>query len=186
MSRESAVEQLRASFEKRKYPPAPPLPDQKWASVQGFKTFFNIHSWAVSGALFADPDGYDQIHPVDLNDAELGAATRVALAASRMIRPGHPDYHALLAYFNREQSKVIEDRLKARAGVKTLKSLYSGAGNVSIQLMDGVLTLSPWRYAGNGIWEGIKGKETASPSTTMTDTDLGAAIRTALEVSKLA
>lgn len=150
----------------------------------GFRTFTNIHSWAVYGAGFSDPDGYDQFHPKGMTDAELGAAVREGLMASRFIGPDHTDRERILNFWNKEQIKASENRLKAQAGVKTLKALYSGAGYVALRLMTGIITVTPLKHAGSGAWESIPGNEPVTLNETVSGTSLGVEIRRALETSR--
>lgn len=170
-----------------KQPFNPPPPDErKEASVVAFRTFYRVHSWAVYGASLLDPDGIDADHPADLTDAELGAAAREALLASRFIGPDHPDWDRVDAFWNRENSRRLEERLKARAGVKTSAALYRGAAEVALTLKDGVISLDPAKYEGRGGFGGIKNVEPTRLSVNVSDEDLGAAIRAAIEVSRAA
>ena len=168
---------------KKPFNPPPPA-ERKEASVVAFRTFYRVHSWAVYGASLLDPDGIDADHPADLSDVELGAAAREALLASRFIGPDHPDWDRVDAFWNRENSRRLEERLKARAGVKTSAALYSGAAEVALTLKDGVISLEPWKYEGRGGFGGIKGVEPTVLPEAIFDEELGAAIRAAVEVSR--
>ena len=166
----------------RKLPPPPPM--RKEATVIAFRKFTWIHSWAVYGAGLLDPDGYDRLHPANLDDAALGAASREALLASRYIAPDHPDWDRVDAYWNLEEDDKLRERLRAAAGVKTNSALYKGAGNVSLELRDGVITVEPLKYAGRGGFEGIRDLEPTKLPEAISDEALGAAIRAAIEISR--
>jgi hypothetical protein len=168
---------------KKPFDPPPPK-ECKEASVTAFRAFIWIHSWAVYRASMLDPDGVDADYPPDLGDAELGAAARKALLASRFIPPDHPDWDRVGAYSTREKDRELSERFKARAGVKTEAALYKGAANVSLTLQDGVMSVEPLRYEGRGGFGGIKGVEPTELSETISNAELGAAIRAAIEVSR--
>ncbi|WP_163045083.1 contact-dependent growth inhibition system immunity protein [Aurantimonas aggregata] len=163
---------------------APPPPVRKESTILAFRRFAWIHSWAVYRAALLDPDGYDRIHPADLDDAALGAASREALLASRYIAPDHPDWDRVDAYWNLENGDKLRERLRAAAGVKTNSALYKGAGNVSLGLRDGIIAVEPLKYAGRGGFEEIRDLEPTKLPETISDEALGAAIRAAIEISR--
>ncbi|XWN32882.1 MAG: contact-dependent growth inhibition system immunity protein [Devosia sp.] len=154
--------------------------------MTAFRAFYQITSWAVYGACLLDPDGIDMDHPADLSDTELGATAREALLASRFIGPEHPDWDRVDEYSKQLDGKELENKLKARAGVKTTKALYNGAGDVSLRLKDGTISLIPMRYEGRGGFGGIKGLAPTELAENVSDEALGAAIRAAIEVSRAA
>jgi hypothetical protein len=166
----------------RKIPPPPPV--RKEAEVTAYRKFYRIHSWAVYGAGSLDPDGYDQIHPADLDDTALGAAAREAPLASRFIAPDHPDWDRVGAYWNLEKGDKLEEQLRAAAGVKTNTALYKGAGNVHLDLRGGTIAIDPMKYAGRGGFDGIRGLEPTKLPADISDEALGAAIRAAIEISR--
>lgn len=154
--------------------------------MTAFRAFIWINSFAVAGALLLDPDGLDADYPPDIGDAELGASVRGALLASRFIGPDHPDWDRVGAYYTREKDRELSERFLARAGVKTEATLYKGAANVALTLEYGVIYLKPLRYEGRGGFGGIKGVEPTELPETVSDVDLGAAIRAGIEVSRAA
>ena len=163
---------------------SPPPPVRKEADVTAYRKFTWIHSWAVYGDSLLDPDGYDRLHPADIDDAALGAASREALLASRYIAPDHPDWDRVDAFWNLEDGDKLEERLRAAAGVKTNSALYRGAGNVSLELSNGIIALRPLKYAGRGGFEGIRDLEPTKLPESISDEALGAAIRAAIEISR--
>lgn len=162
----------------------PPPEKRKEACVTAFKKFYRIHSWAVYGASKLDPDGIDADHPPDLDDVGLGAAAREALLASRFIGPDHPDWDRVRAFWTRENSERLLERFKARAGVKTHGALYSGVGEVSLTLKDGIITLRPMKYEGRGGFSSIRGAEPTELPDSVSDEELGATIRRLIEISR--
>lgn len=164
--------------------PLPPPPIRKEAAIVAFRKFHRIHSWAVYGAGLLDPDGYDRLHSADLDNRALGAASREALLASRYIAPDHPDWDRVDAYWNLENGDKLRERLRAAAGVKTNSALYKGAGNVALELRDGIIAVRPLKYAGRGGFEGIRDLEPTKLPETISDEALGAAIRAAIEISR--
>jgi CDI immunity protein len=176
MSIENALKTMRP----RKLKPAPPPPERKEASVDAFRQFTWIFSQAVYGAAVGDPKGDNRFHPAEMSDEELGRAAREALMASRFITPDHPEWTALMRFPTKEEGQALQERLKARAGVKTLKALYSGARSVSLELRNGAITIHPSRYRGSGHWEGVPGAEPIKVPQSVSDAELGAAIREGL------
>ena len=162
----------------------PPPKERKAATVVAFRAFYWIHSWAVYRASLLDPDGIDADYPPDLGDSELGVAAREALLASRFIGPDHPDWDRVGAYYTREKDRELSKRFLTRAGVKTEATLYKGAANVALTLRDGTISLEPWKYEGRGGFGGIKGVEPTVLPEAISDEELGAAIRAAVEVSR--
>ncbi|MDQ0315502.1 contact-dependent growth inhibition system immunity protein [Amorphus orientalis] len=166
-------------------PVNPPLRrEYKAAAITAFKKFYRIHSWAVWGAHMLDPDGIDADHPPDLDDSSLGAAAREALLASRFIGPDHPDRERIDAYWKNLSNKELLDRFKARAGVKTHSALYTGVGEVRLILEDGIISLRPLRYEGRGGFGHLRGAKTVELPETVSDEELGAAIRHLVDVSR--
>lgn len=162
----------------------PPPKERKEADVVAFRKFYRIHSWAVYRASKLDPDGIDADHPPDLDDVQLGAAAHEALLANRFIGPDHQDWDRVRAFLNREELRVLEERLRARAGVKTNGALYSGVGNVSLTLKDGMISLMPWKYEGQGGFGPIRGAEPVELPETVSDEELGATIRRLIGISR--
>jgi len=185
MRREELIERLRRNREldARGVAPPPP-PERKEALVQEFRAFTEIVSQAVYRNAFPDPKGYDRIHAPAMADAELARETREALDASRFIPPEHPEWQSLIRTLTKEEEREWHARHKALAGVRSIKALYEGAGSVSVELEDGHIRLTPWRYRARGHWEGIPGIEATILPESVSDEELGAAINAALEVSR--
>jgi CDI immunity protein len=179
MSIEKAVKSMRP----RKLKPAPPPPERKQATIYAFRRFTWILSHAVYGAAYGDPKGYDRFLPAEMSDEALGRAARAALSASRFITPDHPEWAELMRFPTKEEDKAEDDRLKAQAGVKTIKALYSGAASVRLRLQNGVIKINASRYRGSGHWEGIPGAEPVELPQLVSDAELGAAIREGLAIS---
>ncbi len=159
------------------------LKPSKEAGITRFRDFYDLHSYAVSGMTLLDPDGYREFLSIGMSDAELGAAARTALAASRFLELNDPKWDRVMAYWNLEQAKKNEDVLRARAGVKTRKALYKGAGRVFLIQENGRVTIEAYRYGGGEDWFPIKGHAPVILSETVSDEDLGAVIRRELDIS---
>lgn len=162
----------------------PPPEHRKEASVTAFKQFYRIHSWAVYGACLLDPDGIDADHAPDLDDAELGAAAREALLASRFIGPDHPDWDRVDAFWKNLPDRELLDRFMTRAGVKTHGALYSGVGEVGLTLKNGVISLRPMKYEGRGGFTSLRRVEPTDLPESVSDEDMGAEIRRLVEISR--
>ena len=121
-----------------------------------------------------------------MNAHDIGREARKALLASRFITPDHPEWDAVMRFPTKEEFKAWEEADKARAGVKTLKALFNGAGNVSLRLQDGQIEIKPTRYRGRGHWEGIRGHEDTVLPEDVSDEALGKAVLKALDISKSA
>ena len=170
-----------AERKKRSKPPK----ESKNAQVTAYRKFTQINSQAVYGAAYGDPKGYEEYFPPEMSAQDIGREARKALLASRFITPDHPEWDAVMRFPTKEEIKDSEEADKARAGVKTLKALFNGAGNVSLRLQDAQIEIKPWRYRARGHWEGIRGHEdedTVLPEN-VSDKELGEAIKTALDIS---
>lgn len=86
----------------------------------------------------------------------------------------------------KEEIKALDEAEKARAGVKTLKALYNGAGSVTLTLQDAKIMIKPWRYRGRSSWEGIRGHEDTVLPEDVSDEVFGKAILNALDISRSA
>jgi len=188
MSRKKAVRQLRAIFameklKQRDLAPTRVLKPSKEAGITRVRDFYDIHSYAVSGMTLLDPDGYRELLSIGMSDAELGTAAHTALAASRFLELNDPEWDRVKAHWNLEQAKKDEERLKARAGVKTRKALYKGAGRVILIQEDGQISIRPSRYGGGEDWYPVQAHEPANLPENVTDEELGAVIRRELDIS---
>ncbi len=103
---------------------------------------------------------------------------------SRIIATDHPEWDDVMRYPTPEEIKALEDADKARAGVKTLKALFNGAGHVSLRSQDGQIEIKPWRYRGRGHWEGIRGHDDTILPEDVPDDVFGKAILDALDISR--
>ena len=110
-----------------------------------------------------------------------------ALAASRWITPRRPE-RALIddGAAIRALYETRRDWIKQQAGVKTNKAFCSGGASISLELQNGIISLSPSRNEGNGNWSGLGDDIRISLLETTADAELGAAIRVGLEVSQQA
>jgi len=171
------------SLPRRKLPRTAPPEPSKSADIEVFRQFTSIASQATYGAAYPDPKGVEYILPNDISDRELGEKARAALAASRFLTPDHPEFNEVMRFPTKEEEKAYDARLLEAAGVKTLKTLYSGAKNVSLWLQDGVISITSLKYRYAGAWEGIRGLEPITVPETVDDAALGEAIRAALATS---
>lgn len=163
---------------------ATPFKEKKKASVTAYRQLIDIASKAVYSVGIYDPKGYNQFHPAEMSAFDLGKEAHMALQASRFITDGHPDWHWYLNYPENNESQELEDLLKAQAGVKTRKALFNGAGYVALTLQDGEIKVMPWRYRGQGHWEGIRGLQATVLPQAASNAEFGAAIHTAIAVSR--
>ena len=159
------------------------VPLFKEADVTWFRFFIWVEPRAVLNAgSKPDPDATQHFLPPDAEDVALGAAAHDALRQSRWIGLDHPDFWRVM------QRKWTEDEyygpLLKRAGITTRRTLYRGARHVSMMLRDGIITLSAMDYDGPGAWEGIKSRPDTELPDSISDADLGAAIRVELAKSR--
>lgn len=166
----------------KRFPTPPPPKERREASIDAFRQFTRIVSYAVSSMGCSDPEGYDEVLPSDADDLTLARHARAALAASRFVLPDHPDYDGLIGLPTQEID-ILEARDFAEAGVKTRQTLYRDAGSVSLMLQDGDIEVAPHRYLRGGAWEGIRGARTVLAAG-VSDEELCAAILDALATSR--
>lgn len=171
-----------AEWKKRSKPPK----EYKSAGVTSYRKFVEISSQATYGFGYPDPKGYKRHFAPDMTALDLGREARAALMASRFITPEHPEWDDVIRIPIKEEFKAWEEANKARAGVKTLKALFNGAGHVSLRQQDGQIEIKPWRYRGRGHWEGIRGHEDTVLPEDVSDEAFGKAILDALDVSRAA
>jgi len=164
--------------------PVLPPPMRKTAMIEAFRAFTKIYRQAVYGTSYPDPKDSERILPSHMDDLTLGREARAALDASRFIGPDHPEWNDMLDGFNDEAVKAADARDMARAGVRSLKALFSGASCADLELRDGLIEIRAWRYAGRGGWEGTPGLKPTTLPESVSDEELGAAINAALEVSR--
>lgn len=183
LTHDEFADKLRAEMAAYDSPPPNPA---KWATIGGFRQFTRVNSHAVYGVVYGDPrQGFEAFLGPDLPDAELGAVARQALAASRFITPDDPDWE-MLSFGTRESLRADDAALKRRAGVKTLKALYEGAGSVALKQEDGMIEVIPDRYRGNSCWDAVPGHVNSRLPEGVSDNDLGAAINAAMTISRAA
>ena len=170
--------------ERRKH--SKPAKLYKSAQVTAYRQFTQINSQAVYRGGCHDPKGYEDYFPPEMNAHDIGREARKALLASRFITPDHPEWDGVMRFPTKDEFKAWEEADKARAGVKTLKALFNGAGQVSLRLQDGQIEIKPWRYRGRGHWEGIREHEDTVMPEAESDAALGKAILDALDISRSA
>ncbi len=179
MSMEKALKSFRPSV----LPRTPPAKPSKSADVMAFRQFINVASRATYGASYFDPKGVDFFLPPDISDDELGEKAHAALAASRFLRPDHPEFDEVMRFLSKDEQRAYDDTLLDAAGVKTLKTLYKGSQSVTLTLEDCVITIKSWKYRYAGHWEGIRGLEPITVPESVGDAAFGQAIRAALAKS---
>lgn len=179
-----AMMRERRAEERRNRPPRVILP-QKHAEVSVYRQFLHIESVVHVGALLSDPEGYSDYLDPNVDHAILGASTRAALNASRMIDPKEPLADEI-AVTNLERFDTLEAEMMARAGVKTFRTFYRDWGIASVQSMEGQITLVAREPISRGGWNGIRGHEGITLPEDASDTEIGAAVRTELAISRAA
>jgi hypothetical protein len=185
MSFEKALAQMKAqNARKPKPPPSPPPARRSVATVEALRHFTHIFSQAVYRAAVGDPRGYAAFLDPEPAREDLGRALHDALAASRFITPDHPDWDTVMRPPTEDEIRAQEDDLKRRAGIKTRKALYNGAGLVSVTMRDGAIELRPLLHLGRGAWEGIKGHEPVRLPESVSNAELGEAVAAAIEISR--
>jgi CDI immunity protein len=177
----TAKRQAAAAEQRKKVKPPP---ERKEAGVTAYRKFTEISSNAVYRSAHPDPKGYKQYFAPEMTALDLGREARAALMASRFITPDHPEWDAVMRIPTDVQFKAWQEEDKARAGVKTLKALFNGAGFVSFRLQEGQIKIVPWHHRSQGHWEGVRGVEATVLPEDVTDEAFGAAILAALEVSR--
>ena len=163
-----------------------PPKESKAALVTAYRKFTKIVSQAVYRSGCRDPKGNENCFPSDMNAFDIGREARTALLASRFIAPAHPEWDEVMRFPTADEIKAAQEDNKARAGVKTLKALFNGAGNVSLRLQEGQIEITPWRYRGSGHWEGIRGHEDTVLPEDVSDEAFGKAVMDALDISRSA
>ncbi len=74
--------------------------------------------------------------------------------------------------------------MKKRAGVRSIKALFRGAGNVDLIWTRGTIELEPHRHLGGERWALFENRETIKFSETVSEEELGTALISELEVSR--
>lgn len=186
MSFEKALAQMKAQNARKPKPPPPSPPaESRAATVEAFRQFTHVFSQAVYRAAYGDPKGYAAFLAAEPAHDDLGRAVHDALAASRFITPGHPEWEAIMQMPTEGEIKAREEDLKLRAGVKTVRALYTGFGGVAVTLRDGQIELHALRHLGRGAGEGIRGHEPVLLPESVSDTDLGEAVAEAIRISRM-
>jgi len=185
LNTEEWIAKRRAEAAERKKRAKPPKESKK-AIINAHRAFTNIVSFAVYRSGCPDPKGYNEYLAPNMNAQDIGREARAALMASRFIAPDHPEWESVMRFPTKEELKALDEADKARAGVKTLKALYNGAGSVTLTLQDAKIRLKPWRYRGRSSWEGIRGHEDAVLPEDVSDETFGKAILNALDISRSA
>ena len=180
------IAMMNAEHERRlRENPRPPLPLQKHAKIAIFRQFIQVRSMVHTGVISGDPDGYLRYLDPEADDVTLGASTWEALNASRMIDPKDPLADEIVAT-GPQRFDALEAQMMARAGVKTFRTFYRDWGVVSVQLMDGQVTIVGHEPISRGGWNGLRGHQGITLPEEAPDADLGAAIRAELAISRAA
>ncbi|NKB26827.1 MAG: DUF1436 family protein [Rhodobacteraceae bacterium] len=185
LTTEEWIAKRRAEAAERKKRAKPPKVS-KDAIINAHRAFTNIVSFAVYRRGCPDPKGNNEYLAPNMNAEDIGREARAALMASRFITPDHPEWDSIMRWPTPEEIKALNEADKARAGVKTLKALYNGAGSVTLTLKDANIRLKPWRYRGRSSWEGIRGHEDTVLPEDVSDEAFGKAILDALDISRAA
>ncbi|MCP1200869.1 contact-dependent growth inhibition system immunity protein [Notoacmeibacter sp. MSK16QG-6] len=163
----------------------PRSPTRREANVVQFRRFYRIYSCLVWGASIYDPDGYEQFPTIDIDDEKLGNAVREALAASRASLDDEL-WDRAYDYRRTGEFKKTDRTMLELAGVKSLRTLYRGAASVSVWHDQNSITILAWKNKGVESWGPVRNYERLELPDTITDAELGAAVREHLAISKSA
>ncbi len=161
-----------------------PVPFHRMAYLYAYRQVIHVGSQAVYSAAVSDPKGVEFFVVPDTPDEDLGAKVRAALAASRFIAPGHPEWKSVMRFPTDEESREFNRRVLAAAGVRTLKALRTGGRRVSLTLQDGVISIKPSEQRKQGNWGPLDPSLTVTVAEATPDKDLGQAVREGLARSR--
>ena len=151
-----------------------------YASVCKNQDFILVVTYSGRGIIARDPDGFQTILPLDVSDEELGQATLLALAKSRILDVGE-----IGSFMNRDNVKKRYDAwvadLITKYNYKTKRVLLKNMMQCTVEIRDGRLTISPSWHEKLEAWsgEGISDNDKVVLSVNSTTEEIGAGVRLA-------
>lgn len=131
---------------------------QEWFYAVAYQNqdFINIETHSGYRRKAADPDGVQILLPPDASNEDLGKATLAALSKSRII-----DISEIGTFFDldntmKNYNNWVAD-LMNKYGYKTKRALFKNMMSCSIEIRNGVLTLSPTHHEKLEAWGRVKG-----------------------------
>ena len=155
---------------------------QKWfcATVYKNQDFIHVGTYSGYSSIAIDPDGIQTILPLDVSDEELGQVTLLALSKSRVI-----DVSEIGTFFNIDNIKKRYDTwvadLMAKYNYKTKRALFKNMMQCSVEISDGILTISPSCHEKLEGWgdKGLTKDDDVVLSVNSTTEEIGAGMRLA-------
>ena len=150
------------------------------ASVCKNQDFILVVTYSGRGIIARDPDGIQTIFPLDVSDEELGQATLLALAKSRIL-----DDIEIWPFMDRDNVKKRYDTwvadLMNKYNYKTRRTLFKNMMQCSVEISDERLTISPSWHEKLEAWsgEGISDNDKVVLSVNSTTEEIGAGLRLA-------
>ena len=117
---------------------------QEWFYAEAYENqdFINISTFSYCGIRARDPDGENLLLSKNASNEELGQAALLALSKSRKIAQSE-----IATFFDRDNVNQRYNNwvanLMDKYGYKTKRALFKKMMQCSIEIRDGVLTISP-------------------------------------------
>ena len=117
---------------------------QEWFYAEAYENqdFINISTFSYCGIRTRDPDGENLLLSKNASNEELGQAALLALSKSRKIEQSE-----IATFFDRDNVNQRYNNwvanLMDKYGYKTKRALFKKMMQCSIEIRDGVLTISP-------------------------------------------
>ena len=150
------------------------------AHVYKNQGFIEVKTFSGYRMTTSDPDGIQKLLPLEVSDEELGQVTLLALSKSRVI-----DVSEIETFFNIDNIKKRYDAwvadLMAKYNYKTKRALFKNMMQCSVEISDGILTISPSWHEKLEAWsgEGISDDDKVVLSVNSTTEEIGAGLRLA-------
>ncbi|MCE5268920.1 MAG: CdiI family contact-dependent growth inhibition immunity protein [Planctomycetaceae bacterium] len=128
-----------------------------WCEAKSNGDFIVVDTYSGYAGSVQDPQGMQHLLPPHVDDEELGTAVLDCLAHSRFLPP---DRHRqeLLSLFDcnllSERYSEWVNRLMARYGYKTKRSLFRNMRHCCIERQAGAITIRPSRHEKLEGWSG--------------------------------
>ena len=150
------------------------------ASIYKNQDFIEVKTYSGYRMTTSDPDGIQKLLPLDVSDEELGQVTLLALSKSRVI-----DVSEIGTFLNRDNIKNRYDAwvadLMAKYNYKTKRALFKNMMQCSVEIRDGILTISPSCHEKLEGWgdKGLTKDDDVVLSVNSTTEEIGAGLRLA-------